>query len=242
MRMTLLFLAAAVLASAAQAPAPPNSAATSPSSCPAGNAAPAVTCRALASQAAGDFAAAAAAFEQLAAILPAADPKRDRAMAAAGNMWIAAGEPGKAALALDRALAGAGLQADQRGEALLDRARAAEAQNDLKTARARLTEAARTAGEQPFLWYFSAALAIREGDAAEARRSINRALALAPEDPLILFEAGHVAQFEGDTAGARTYWARAAAKGDNPAVAEAARSALALLGTPTVEKAPAPPR
>ena len=55
--------------------------------------------------------------------------------AAAGNMWIAANQPGKAALALDKALAGTGLQAEQRGEALLDRARAAEAQNDLKTAR-----------------------------------------------------------------------------------------------------------
>ena len=35
-----------------------------------------------------------------------------------------------------------GLEAEQRGEALLDRARAAEAQNDLKTARAKLNEAA----------------------------------------------------------------------------------------------------
>ena len=64
--------------------------------------------------------------------------------AAAGNLWIAAGQPGKAALDLDRALALPGLEAEQHGEALLDRARAAEAQDDLKTARAKLTEAAAT--------------------------------------------------------------------------------------------------
>ena len=84
------------------------------------------------------------------------------------NMWIAAGQPGKAALALDKALAGSGLLADQRGEALLDRARAAEAQGDLKTARAKVTAAATTISEDAFLWYFSAALAIREEDPATA--------------------------------------------------------------------------
>ena len=104
-------------------------------------------------------------------------------LAAAGNMWIAAGQPGKAALALDRALAGTGLQADQRGLALLDRARAAEAQGDLKAARRFVTQAAQSAAEDPFTWYFSAALAIREGDLPTARLAINRALALPPTIP-----------------------------------------------------------
>ncbi len=82
------------------------------------------------------------------------DPaRRDQALAAAGNMWIAAGQPGKAALALDRALAGTGLKAEQHGLALLDRARAAEAQGDLKTARAKVNEAAKTISEDPYLWY-----------------------------------------------------------------------------------------
>jgi tetratricopeptide (TPR) repeat protein len=201
-------------------------------SCDAGNDVSGITCRAVAHQTEGRFAEAAGAFEQLAALLPASDPKRDRALAAAGNMWIAAGEPGKAAVALDRALAGAGLQADQRGEALLDRARAAEAQNDLKTARARTSEAAQTISDNPFLWYFSAALAIREGNAAEAKSAINRALALAPSDPLILFEAGHVAFFAGDPAGARDYWTRAAAAEPNGEVGKAAKEALALLDAP----------
>lgn len=201
-------------------------------SCDTGNDVSAITCRAVAHQTEGRFAEAASAFEQLAALLAASDPKRDRALAAAGNMWIAAGEPGKAAVALDRALAGAGLQADQRGEALVDRARAAEAQNDLKTARARTSEAAQTISDNPFLWYFSAALAIREGNAAEAKSAINRALALAPSDPLILFEAGHVAHFAGDPAGARDYWTRAAAADPNGEVGKAAKEALALLDAP----------
>ena len=97
--------------------------------------------------------------------------------AAAGNLWIAADQPAKAAVALDKALAMPGLEAEQRGEALLDRARAAEAQNDLKTARAKLTEAARERSRTiPFYWYFSAALSVREGDAADRpdRRSAGR--------------------------------------------------------------------
>ncbi|NPB31553.1 hypothetical protein G7L58_23665, partial [Shigella sonnei] len=84
---------------------------------------------------AGDHSGAAKAFEALAAEGE-TEIEKAKALAAAGNLWIAAGEPGKAALALDRALGGTALQAEQRGNALLDRARAAEAQNDLRTARA----------------------------------------------------------------------------------------------------------
>ena len=78
-------------------------------------------------------------------------PAAARMWAAAGNMWLAAGQPGKAALDLDKALAMPGLEAEQRGEALLDRARAAEAQNDLKTARAKLSEAAASDLRRSFL-------------------------------------------------------------------------------------------
>jgi tetratricopeptide (TPR) repeat protein len=226
----MILILAAALASATQ----PAQAAQ----CPAGNDEPAVSCRALGHQAASEFDSAATAFEQLAALLPATDPKRDRAFAAAGNMWIAANEPGKAALALDRALAGTGLQAEQRGEALLDRARAAEAQNDLKTARAKVSEAVQTLSGDPFLWYFSAALAIREGNAGEAKKAIDRALSLAPSDPLILFEAGHVAHLAGDSTGARAYWTRAAAADPDGATGKAAREAIELLDKPAALQNP----
>ena len=154
----------------------------------------ALVCRALASQKAGDSGAAAQGFEEAAKASGDKDPKTARMYAAAGNLWIEANQPGKAALDLDKALALPGLEAEQRGEALLDRARAAEAQNDLITARAKLKEAGATISDDPFYWYFSAALAIREGDGANAKAAIGKALTLAPSDPAILFEAGHVAR------------------------------------------------
>jgi tetratricopeptide (TPR) repeat protein len=162
--------------------------------------------------------------------------------AAAGNLWIAANQPGKAALDLDKALAMPGLEAEQRGEALLDRARAAEAQNDLATARARLNEAASTISDDPFYWYFSAAVAIREGDAAMAQSAIGKALTLAPSDPAVLFEAGHVAHFTGNDDKARGYWMRAAGSDPNGPIGKAAAKAAEMLGvTPTVKTDPQPP-
>lgn len=219
-------------------------AAAAPSAaCPDLVTADALVCRALAAEKAGNAETAAQAFDQAALASPANDPATSRLFAAAGNMWIAAGQPGKAALSLDRALAGNGLQAEQRGEALLDRARAAESQNDLKTARARLNEAATTISEDPFYWYFSAALAIREGDRSTAQLAIAKALTLAPSDPTILFEAGHVALFLGDDAKARGYWMRAAGSDPNGSVGKAAAKAAELLGvTPTVKMESQPPK
>ncbi|HET7604538.1 MAG TPA: hypothetical protein VFK28_00530 [Sphingomicrobium sp.] len=229
--MILIF--AAALAAAA-----PQSAA-----CPDLVTADALVCRALSAQKSGDQKAAAQAFEEAAKASPDQDAKTARMWAAAGNLWIAAGEPGKAALDLDRALAIPSLVAEQRGEALLDRARAAEAQNDLKTARAKLDEAVKTIAEDPFYWYFSAALAIRENDPTTAQMAINKALTLAPSDPTILFEAGHVADLAGDQEKARSYWMRAAGSDPNGVVGKAAAKAVEMLGvTPTVKLDPAPPK
>lgn len=222
----------AVLAAVTAAPPAP--------SCPAGASADAAVCRALAANKAGNPTEAAQQFEAAAAATAANDPAASRALAAAGNLWIAAGQPGKAALDLDWALAGTGLRAEQRGEAQLDRARAAEAQNDLKTARARVGQAAVTISDDPFLWYFSAALAIRENDIATAKLSIGRALTLAPNDPTILFEAGHVAHLGGEETAARNYWNRSLGADPGGDVGRAARDALALTDAPlTVRKAPA---
>jgi tetratricopeptide (TPR) repeat protein len=222
----ILLLAAAVAAAApASAPACPNL--VTPE---------ALVCRALQSEKSGDHAAAAQAFEEAAKASSEKDPKTARMYAAAGNLWIAADQPGKAALDLDKALALPGLEAEQRGVALLDRARAAEAQNDLKTARARAKEAAATISDDPFYWYFSAALAIREKDPGTAQMAIGKALTLAPNDPTILFEAGHVADFLGDQDKARSYWMRAAGSDPNGEVGKAAAKAVEMLGvTPTVK-------
>lgn len=201
----------------------------------------ALVCRALAAQKAGDDRAAAQGFDEAAKASSEKDPKTARMYAAAGNLWIAANEPGRAASDLDKALVLSGLEGAQRGEALLDRARAAEAQGDLATARAKLNEASATISGDPFYWYFSASLAMRERDALTAKASIGKALDLAPNDPAILFEAGHVADFTGDDDSARKYWTRAAASDPNGPVGKAAAKAVEMLGVTPTLKADATP-
>jgi tetratricopeptide (TPR) repeat protein len=230
----LILLLAAALSAAAPAAA---------SACPDVVTPEALVCEALRAQKSGDDEAAAQSFEEAAKASPDKDPKTARMWAAAGNLWIAAKQPGKAALDLDRALALPGLEAEQRGEALLDRARAAEAQDDLKTARAKLDEAAESVSDDPFYWYFSAALAIRENDPAKAQMAINKALTLAPSDATILFEAGHVADFVGDDDKARSYWMRAAGSDPDGDIGKAAAKAVEMLGvTPTVKMDSVPPK
>jgi tetratricopeptide (TPR) repeat protein len=203
----------------------------------------ALVCRALEAKRAGDPQSAAQAFEEAAKASPENQPSTTRMWAAAGNLWIAANQPGRAAVDLDKALAMPGLEAEQHGEALLDRARAAEAQNDLKTARAKLNEAAQSISDDPFYWYFSASLALHEGDAATAQAAIGKALTLAPSDPVILFEAGHVAHFTGDDVKARDYWTRAAGSDPNGPVGKSAAKAVEMLGvTPTVKADAQPPK
>lgn len=228
-----------LLAAALAAAAPPAAA----TACPDLVTPEALVCHALDAQKSGDDEAAAQTFEEAAKASSDKDPRTARMWAAAGNMWIVAKQPGKAALDLDRALALPGLEAEQRGEALLDRARAAEAQDDLKTARAKLDEAAQTISSDPFYWYFSAALAIRENDPTTAQMAINKALTLAPSDPTILFEAGHVADFVGDDDKARSYWMRAAGGDPDGEIGKAAAKAVEMLGvTPTVKLESTPPK
>lgn len=204
----------------------------------------AMVCRAIEAQAEGNAEGAAQSFEAAANASSDKDPGTARLLAAAGNMWLVANQPGKAALDLDKALAMPGLEAEQHGEALLDRARAAEAQDDLRTARAKLNEAAATISDDPFYWYFSAALAVRENDAITAQSAINKALAMAPADASILFEAGHVAHFTGDDVGARDYWQRAAERDPGGPIGKAARDAITLLPVPLTVKTepPTPPK
>lgn len=209
------------------------------SACPDVVTAEAFVCRATEAQGRGAYRQSAEAFERAAEIRRAnnsgaSDEGSDRMLAAAGNMWIAAGDPERAGAVLDQALAGKGLVAEQRGEALLDRARAAEAKGDLKTARAKVNEAMATISKDPFAWYFSAALAVREGDGKLAETAINRALEIAPADPTLLFEAGHVAHFNGDIPGARMYWQRAIERDPNGRAGRDARAALNMLPVPLI--------
>jgi tetratricopeptide (TPR) repeat protein len=200
----------------------------------------AYACKGLQAMGSGDPAKAAQMFEEGAGVAPSGDPQQARMLAAAGNLWISADQPDKAAADLDKALALTGLDSAQRGEALLDRARAAEAKGELTTARARVNDATPLIANDPFLWYFSAALAMREGNTPLAQSSIAKALTLGPGDPTILFEAGHVAHFAGDDTAARNYWTQALERDPNGPAGKSARDALALLPTPlTIKEAPA---
>lgn len=226
-------LAAAPPAPAASHPSPPPQPKIAQPGCPDLVTADGLVCRALEAQASGRNADAAQSFEEAAKASPDKDSETARLWAAAGNMWIAANQPGKAALDLDKALTLPSLLGDQRGQALMDRARAAEAQDDLRTARARLNEAGPLiSDEDPFYWYFSAALAIREGDVTTAQSAIAKALSMAPGDPAVEFEAGHVAHFAGDDNRARNYWERSAAADPSGPVGKAAREALSMLPAP----------
>jgi tetratricopeptide (TPR) repeat protein len=216
----------AILIAAAAATAQPDS------KCPDLVTPEALVCRALDAQARGAEADAAEAYEQAALASPSDDPAISRLYAAAGNMWIAIGENGRAALVLDKALELPALVGVQRGEVLLDRARVAEALGDLKTARAKVNEAMGTVAADPFAWYFSAALALREGQPKDAERMINQALHLAPADAVILFEAGHVAEANDDIPGARDYFARAIERDPKGTIGQAAQDALKMLPVP----------
>ncbi len=236
----MIYLLAAALSTAAPvAGLPPHGS----SACPDNSTPDALVCRGLAAEKSGNHEAAAQAFEDAGRASSDKDPRTARIYAAAGNLWIAANEPAKAALDLDRALALPGLEAAQRGEAFLDRARAAEEQDDLKTARARLNDASATISNDPFYWYFSSALAIRENDMTTALSAITKALTLAPSDPTVLFEAGHVADMMGDDDKARDFWMRAAGNDPKGEIGKAAAKAVEMLGvTPTVKTDPAPPK
>lgn len=223
----MILIAVALVATPAE-PIPYPKAATV--ACAVNDSADSLTCRAGQAAREGRAAESASLFEQGAARLTGA--QRDHALAAAGNMWIAAGDGAKAGAALDRALAGGTLAGTQLGLARLDRARAAEVAGDLKTARMMVTKATETISADPFLYYFSAALAVREGDIPLARAAINRAMAMAPGSPEVLFEAGHVAQAAGDDAEARNFWEKALVADPNGPTGKAAREALAVLGAP----------
>ena len=111
-----------------------------------------------------------------------------RMWAAAGNMWIAADQPGKAALALDKALALPGLagRAARRGPARpRPRRRSAERSEDRP--RQGSTRPRRRISDDPFYWYFSAALAIRESDSHDRQAGDQQgadARADRPDDPV----------------------------------------------------------
>jgi tetratricopeptide (TPR) repeat protein len=189
----------------------------------------------------GQYAEGAAAFEEAArAAAAAADTRVADLWAQAGNGWLAAGEPLKARTALDAALATELLAPELRGEVHFDRARAAVALNDLVTARADLDLGLELVPADPFGWYLSSALALKEGRLARAQDDIAEALRLAPDDADLLVHAGNVAGISGEHEAARGLYARAIRAAPDSKAAAAARAALAAnREQPSTPKPPA---
>lgn len=175
--------------------------------------------------------AAASAFEDAAREAEnAREPRTADYWAQAGNAWMAAGNPGKAKLALDAALATGTLSGAALGEAHLDRARARVAAGDMEGARADLDRALEHVPEDPLGWLLSATLARRMGDIRRAKKDIDEALRRSPDDASVQLEAGNVAVVMGDENTARAAWTRVIELAPGSRQADAARAALGQFG------------
>lgn len=166
----------------------------------------------------------------------------------AGNAWLAANEGAKARAAFDAALATTLLAPEMRGEVHLDRARALVALGDLGGARTDIDKGLELVPSDPFAWYLSAALALRQGDLPRARRDIAKAIGGAPDDAMLLLLAGNIAGASGEEEAARDFYRRSARAAPGSDTARAAEAALAANGgagspaTATTEPAPKAPR
>lgn len=173
------------------------------------------------------WAPAATIFEQAAAE---AETRKDPGLAnlwvQAGNAWLASLDPAKARKAFDAALANPALAAELRGEVHLDRARAAVAAGDLASARADIDQGLKLVPADPFAWYLSSALALRERKVVRAREDIAKAVSLAPDDANVLLQAGTVASVSGERVAAQSFYEKAARLAPGTPAGRAARAAL----------------
>ena len=166
------------------------------------------------------------------------DSRQGELRAAAGNAWLAAGEPAKARAAFDAAIT-AGLPSPAaEGEARLDRARAEVAVEDLAAARADIDKAIELLPQEGTGWYLSAALAVKERNLTRAHLDIARAVTLSPNDAGFLLEAGNIAGLSGEVDAAKRLFDRAAHADPDSDAGKAAAAALAANGG--LDPAPAP--
>jgi tetratricopeptide (TPR) repeat protein len=184
--------------------------------------------------AAGEFEAAARAAEL------ARDGRAARFWAQAGNARLAAGDAVAAQAALDAALAGGGLEGFDRGEALLDRARALVAAGETAGARRDLDAALILVPADPLAWLLSATLARRVDDLPRARKDIAEALRRSGDDASVQLEAGNIAAAGGDEAGAIAAWREAVRVGRDRPAGQQALGALKQFEGATPEGAPRP--
>ena len=167
------------------------------------------------------------------------DSTAARYWAQSGNAWLAEGDPAKAIAALTTAVDTSILPAD-RGEALLDRARAQVALGQNAAARSDLDAALDADARNEVAWLLSATLARRMEDLPRAKGDIAQALKLAPEDASVQLEAGYIAVVSRDFTAARTAWQAAVKLAPGTPVGDKARAALKELEPVFVTSPPAP--
>lgn len=194
---------------------------------------PARQCLGLAYAELGRWASAATAFENGAREAEKAqDPRQTDFWVQSGNAWLAADDGAKARAAFNAALSTTHLTPELRGEVHLDRARAAVMLGELKAARADIDKGLELAARDPFAWYLSAGLAMREGNMARANADIAKAVELAPDDPQVLLYAGTVTGTSGDIASAQSYYRKAIALAPESEAGKAAKAALDAAANP----------
>lgn len=179
---------------------------------------------------AGDYRAAADAFERGAAVASA--ETAGRLWAQAGNAALAGGDAGRSVAALDRALAVPSFSGFARGQALLDRARGRVALGDLAPARADLDAALPLVSADPLAWLLSATLARRMEDLPLARAHIAEAARRSPDDASVSLEQGLIAALAGDDADARRAFDRVRMLAPGSGQALAATDYLRQLNDP----------
>lgn len=207
-----------------------------------GGGVPAAQCLGIARSAAEDWKGAADAFTAAAGIADRTrDPRAANLWVSAGNAALAGGDTAQARAALSNAIANPALSEVMKGEALLDRARAEVAANDLASARTDMNQALALVPDDPMGWLLSATLARRMNDGPRAAADIKEAMMRAPNEPDVLYEAGNVAAANGNMDDARAQWARAAAADPHSDAARAAQAELAATGG-APPKAPTPGR
>ncbi len=160
---------------------------------------------------------------------------RAQVLGQAGQSWLLAGDPARAAVAFTAAIA---LIPDD-ADLLTDRAEAFAGEKRYREAVVDLDRALTLDGKRVDALVFRAS-AHRALDELEiARRDVDAALRLAPDQPDALLERGNIRSLGGDDAGARDDWRRIAQLAPNSAAEAAAKANLAKLDGP--QDAAAPP-
>jgi tetratricopeptide (TPR) repeat protein len=165
------------------------------------------------------------------------DTRAVKFWAQAGNAAIAADQPLEAVTALDAALASNSLTNPERGDALIDKARALVGAGREKEAGIALSQARTLAPENGTAFLLSATLARRMGSLVEAQSLITTAAILSPYEPAIPLEAGNIAAAAGNEAAARRAWEQVIKIAPNSRQAVTAKARLTALHA---SKAPSP--